>query len=94
MSPYQSKRAEQKARDALKTAGAMKLHRIVDLEADDFCAPEGCYVAPHPMDENQGHGPIKKAPRVPRKRQPIWVVLVAVGAIFAALAAIHFGAPR
>lgn len=57
MSAYTDLRAKQKAR--IKSAGAMQLHRIVDLEADDYCAQEGCYIA-HPMDENQGDGPLLK----------------------------------
>lgn len=58
MNPYQAKRAEHKARDAIKTAGAMKLHRIVDLEVDEYSATEGCFIAPAE--------PLVKAPRIPR----------------------------
>lgn len=66
---------------------------IVDVECDD-CAMEGCYLAPHPMDANQGRGPIVK---VPRRHKPVGifvVVTVAIASVFAVLMAVHFGIPR
>ena len=82
MSAYQAKRAEQKARDSLKSAGAMKLHRIVDLEADDYCAQEGCYIA-HPADENQGRGPAPAKPSKAERQQAISTAEKVAGVLLA-----------
>lgn len=85
MNAFKELRAKQKARDHIKgSSGAMRLdtHRpcLVDLEA--------C-----PCDENQGRGQCEYHKRTESK-SPILVVIGVVVAVFAALAAIHFGAQR
>jgi hypothetical protein len=64
---YKEVRAKHKARDAMKAAGAMQLHRIVDLEADEFCAQEGKFrAASAAADAPDLYAP---APRIPRERK-------------------------
>ena len=98
MSAYQAKRAEQKARASLKTAGAMKLHRIVDLEIDDYCAQEGCYMT-HPMGENQGDGPLPKVIKPSKAERTevanIWRVAFWFGfTVGAFLLLVHWGVSK
>ncbi len=97
MSAYTELRAKQKAR--IKSAGAMQLHRIVDLEADEFCAQEGCHVAAHPMDENQGDGPLPKVTKPSKAERTevakFWRVAACFGiALGSVLLLVHWGVSK
>ena len=77
----------------------METHLTMNNEEhDDYCAQEGCYIA-HPMDENQGDGPLPKVTKPSKAERTevakFWRVAACFGiAVGSVLLLVHWGVSK